>query len=251
MLYKRLLIYVLAFYTLCIFFSSTAYAENPNVLAAQAAKEYDNNNFESAAELFGQATKLRTDNYKFSTGLGNSKYRLNDFTAAAEAFEKAVFMTKKSQENAVSNDELRQAQADTLYNLGNSLVQLNKLEEAINNYEESLKIVPEQKDVINNLEYAKKLLEEQKKEDSSCSQNSSDDNQQQDDEDNQNAAQNGTIRLKSGEFPAIMGSIGKEAIESYYKLQKDSQQYGNVYKARIPQIKVTALSSWLNIMFII
>ena len=189
MLYKQLLICTFAFCTLYIFISFPAYAENPNSLAAKAAKEYENNNFESAAMLFEQAAQPETDNYKFNTGLGNSKYRLNDFAAAAEAFGKAALMAEKLQGDSA---EINQARADTLYNLGNSLVQLNKLEEAIKNYEKSLEIIPNQEDVVNNLEYAKKLLEEQQKEDNSSAQNSSDDddndkqqNSEQDSNDNQ------------------------------------------------------------------
>ena len=186
--------YVLSILFFCTIFLSApcpAYSENPNILAAQAAGEYDSGNFGEAAAIFELAAGLDPNNYKFNIGLGNSKYRLNDFSAAERAFRRAASLPLDAQ-----------SQANALYNLGNSLVQLNRLEEAIRNYEESLKIVPDQKHVENNLEYAKKLLEEQKQEKDSLGQDQESqkenrqdsdqqDNNQQETSENQNQQQSG------------------------------------------------------------
>jgi len=157
-----------------LFYTPVAYSENANALASQASQEYDLDNFKEATKLFEQATTLEPNNYKFNIGLGSSKYKLNDFSSAEAEFRKALSAIQSQPQPPT------QQYADALYNLANSLVQQNKLEEAIKNYEESLKTIPDQEHVKNNLEYAKKLLEEQKKQEQQNGQSSDQDSEKQD-----------------------------------------------------------------------
>ncbi|MDR2337236.1 MAG: tetratricopeptide repeat protein [Deltaproteobacteria bacterium] len=129
------------------FLVTPAFAESAEGLGKLAAERYRFGDFETASQIFKQALEQEPDNYKLNLGLGNSYYRQNKFAEAEQYFKQAVQQADAQQK------------AEAFYNLGNSLVQLGKYQEAVSAYQESLKIMPNQKAVTNNLEYAKKLLQ--------------------------------------------------------------------------------------------
>jgi Ca-activated chloride channel family protein len=134
-------------FALTYFCVGSAFAESADKLGHLAELQYKVGDFEAAGRIFEQALGLEPDNYKLNLGLGNSYYRQNKFTEAEQYFQKAA------------QAESAEQKADALYNLGNSLVQLGKYQEAVSAYQGSLQIAPNQKNVADNLEYAKKLLQ--------------------------------------------------------------------------------------------
>ena len=79
------------------------------------------------------------------------RYRKGDFAAAARGF-------------AAAGDSTDQVLAETsLFNLGNTQVQLGKLDEAIKAYENALALDPKDQQARENLEYVKKLKDQQDK----------------------------------------------------------------------------------------
>lgn len=114
----------------------------------QAQKAFDQENYPSAAAL-----------YQDPLWLGSAHYRNGDYEAAAQAF----------------------GQSDTdqgWYNLGNSLAQLQKLDEAIGAYEQALQHNPDHQDARFNKELLEKMKQQQQNQ------------QQQQDQDQQNQDQN-------------------------------------------------------------
>jgi Ca-activated chloride channel family protein len=115
---------------------------------------------------------------------GNSEYAKNNFSESEVSYRKAIDKNKQSP-NAVFNigdalykqkkyedagkqfiestgqNEDRNKKADGLYNLGNSLLQANKVEESIDAYKSSLKLKPENMQAKYNLAYAQDLLKKQ------------------------------------------------------------------------------------------
>jgi Ca-activated chloride channel family protein len=115
---------------------------------------------------------------------GNREYAKNNFSESEVSYRKAIDKNKQSP-NAVFNigDALykqkkyedagkqfiestgqyedRNKKADGLYNLGNSLLQANKVEESIDAYKSSLKLKPENMQAKYNLAYAQDLLKKQ------------------------------------------------------------------------------------------
>jgi Ca-activated chloride channel family protein len=115
---------------------------------------------------------------------GNREYAKNNFSESEVSYRKAIDKNKQSP-NAVFNigdalykqkkyedagkqfiestgqNEDRNKKADGLYNLGNSLLQANKVEESIDAYKSSLKLKPENMQAKYNLAYAQDLLKKQ------------------------------------------------------------------------------------------
>jgi Ca-activated chloride channel family protein len=86
--------------------------------------------------------------------LGNALYRAGDMAAAAEAFKQAA-------DKAAQQKQSPERVADILHNLGNSHLRQGRPKEAIDSYEKSLSLRPRDKDTLQNLSYARKVLTQQ------------------------------------------------------------------------------------------
>lgn len=115
---------------------------------------------------------------------GNREYAKNNFSESEVSYRKAIDKNKQSP-NAVFNigdalykqkkyedagkqfiestgqNEDRNKKADGLYNLGNALLQANKIAESIDAYKGSLKLNPDNMQAKYNLAYAQDLLKKQ------------------------------------------------------------------------------------------
>lgn len=121
----------------------------------QAGLAYENKDYAAAAKAF-------QDPYRKAVAY----YRMGDYPAAEEMFRQST------------RPEVASSAA---YNLGNALVQQNKLKDAIAAYEDVLKKWPDHTLAQENLELVKKMLEEQE----SKQQNGNEDQQQKSEQQNQ------------------------------------------------------------------
>ncbi len=124
----------------------------------QASQSFEDGDFTSASEAF-------QDPYR----KGVAYYRSRNYEAAEEMFRQSTRPEVASSAG---------------YNLGNALVQQNKLQEAIEAYEDVLKKWPDHKEAKENLELVKKMLEQQKQ------QNQQDEKDQQDQQKNDQSQEN-------------------------------------------------------------
>lgn len=126
----------------------------------QAQQHYNQDNFKEAAQQFENAQWQ-----------GSAHYKAGNYQAALEAFKKG--------EQASS--------ADSLYNQGNALAQLQQYEQAIESYENALKQNPDLQDAKDNIEKIKQLQKEQEQQQQQGDQ--SEDQQSQDQKDQQGEQQ--------------------------------------------------------------
>jgi len=128
----------------------------------QAQKQYNQENYQGAAEQFEN-----------SQWQGSSHYKAGNYQEALDSF--------KQGEQANS--------ANSLYNQGNALAQMQKYEQAIESYEQALKKNPDLQDAKDNIEKIKQLQKEQEQEqqkgDQSDKEKSQEKDQQQDSQDSQ------------------------------------------------------------------
>lgn len=134
--YRRGYIFALLLFTLMPNFSQATLTEYFYNAEQQAAKAYENGDNTTAAHAF-------QDPYR----KGVAYYRMGDYPAAEEMFRQST---------------RPEVAPNAAYNLGNALVQQNKLKEALAAYEDVLKKWPDNKQAKDNLELVKKMLEEQK-----------------------------------------------------------------------------------------
>ena len=109
---------------------------------SEAKTAYEKGDYAGAAEYYGE---LRHKNDAARYDYGNALYQQKKYTEAAEAF------------SGISSPALKQK---ALHNLGNSLANLGKTDEAIKAYEDALKL-GEDKDTRYNLDLLKKQKQQQ------------------------------------------------------------------------------------------
>ena len=119
----------------------------------QGQRALQEGNNEAAANLF-------EDN----NWAGTAAYQSGDYERATQSF------TDKDS-------------ADTLYNRGNALAKAGQIDEAIETYQESLKIKPEQQDAIENLALLEKLQQEQEQQQEQSDQQDKQDQENQESQD--------------------------------------------------------------------
>ena len=129
----------------------------------QAQQQYNQENYQGAAQQFEN-----------SQWQGSAHYKAGNYQEALNAF------TKGEQANT----------ANSLYNQGNSLAQMQKYEQAIEAYEQALKRNPELQDAKDNIEKLKQQQkQEQDKNDQSEGDKSKDDKSEDDASENKNDQQ--------------------------------------------------------------
>ncbi len=149
--------------------STTAYAqmypERQHVRKGNSL--YESQRMEEAQRSYRNALQLDSLSVEGTFNLGDAQFAMGDFVTAENTFKNLL-------ENKRLTDEQK---AKTYYNLGNSLFQQQKLQEALDSYKSSLKLNPQDMEAKFNYAYTKKLLEQQ---------NEDQNQQQQQNQNNQN-----------------------------------------------------------------
>ncbi len=125
-------------------------AQAEKVLLSNGNTEYQEGNFEAAAELYNQSIAESPDFEQAAFNLGDAMFR-------QEKYEEAVNQFQSLSRNA-STDELK---SKAFHNLGNSLMQTQKLEESVEAYKQSLRLNSIDEDTRYNLSVAQKMLQKQ------------------------------------------------------------------------------------------
>ena len=143
--------YILALLMIAILFSppNPAFSETLQGTIQEGISHYKKQEFGQAEEKFLQANEKQPENPELIYNLANSHYKNGNYQQALQAYGQAA--------SRASDESLKQK---SVYNTGNSLFNLGKLEEAANAYKNSLEIDPNDMDAKFNLEY---VLQEMKK----------------------------------------------------------------------------------------
>jgi Ca-activated chloride channel family protein len=127
----------------------------------QAQQYFNKKDYDGAAQQF-----------KHKQWQGSAHYKAGNYEQALESFEKIDT-------------------ADSLYNQGNALAQMQKYDDAIERYNNALKKDPDLKDAKENLAKVKQAKEEQEKQQQNSDQNSDDQEQKDSDKENSDSQKNG------------------------------------------------------------
>ena len=117
-----------------------------------ANQAFTETRFETAMDLYDEAQTLEPESGTISYNLGNSLYRQGRFEEATSALLRG----------SISDDP--QVRQNSLFNLGNSFVQLEKYPEALTAYRKALQLDPHDLDTKINYEKAMQLLQQQEQE---------------------------------------------------------------------------------------
>ncbi|MCS6808234.1 MAG: tetratricopeptide repeat protein [Bacteroidota bacterium] len=148
----------------------TSIFDTPRSLARSGNEAYSNNRFAEAEEYYRASLSKDKRLTESIFNLGNSYYRQGKYDDAASQFRTLA-------EDARTPKDLR---AQSFHNLGNTLLQAQKINESITAYKNALRLNPHDDDTRYNLAYAKRLLLQQQRQ----HQPQSHHNQQQEQEEN-------------------------------------------------------------------
>ena len=112
---------------------------------------YKKSEFAGSEGMYRRAQAQDRSTYDSGFNLGDALYKQGRFGEAAEEFNRAA--------SGSTDDSLKQAQS--FYNLGNSLLKDQKFDESIRAYINSLKLDPENIETKYNLAYAQDQLKKQ------------------------------------------------------------------------------------------
>lgn len=132
---------------------SAAHAQEERSDIRRGNKLYEKGKFTEAEVKFKQAIQKNPSSYEAAYNLAGALYKQNRMEEAATQYAKIV--DGKDNENT----------ANTLYNVGNTMLNTRKLDEAIESYKKSLRLNPDDMQAKFNLAYAQKLKEEDDKKD--------------------------------------------------------------------------------------
>ncbi len=127
-------------------------AINISPLVNKANKLYEKEEYEEAYELYKKASILYPDNEKIKFNLSDCSYNLGRYRESADGFVRLSMSRDK---------DVRQK---SLYNLGNTFMEVEQWDEAISAYKQALLLKPSDMRAKRNLEIAKMMQKMQDKE---------------------------------------------------------------------------------------
>jgi Ca-activated chloride channel family protein len=125
-------------------------AQSDKKYIREGNREYTKNNFSESEVSYRKAIDKNKQSPNAVFNIGDALYKQKKYEDAGKQFI----------ESTGQNEDINK-KADGLYNLGNSLLQANKIEESIDAYKSSLKLKPENMQAKYNLAYAQDLLKKQ------------------------------------------------------------------------------------------
>lgn len=136
-----------------IFFSGFSMAQADRKFIRKGNREYTKEKFSESEILYRRALDKNKESGDAVFNAGDALYKQKKYEDAGKEFIQSLNINENKDKKSAS-----------LYNLGNSLLMANKLQESIEAYKNSLRLKPENMDAKYNLAYAQDLLKKQQQE---------------------------------------------------------------------------------------
>ncbi len=148
---------------------------SPRAVARSGNEAYTNGRFKEAETSYRDALKQDSRLTEGTFNLGDALYKQKKYEESADQFRLLADNSKAP----------RDVRSQSYYNLGNSFVQGNKLQEAVNAYKSALRLNPSDDEARSNLAYAQKMLLQQQQKQQQNQQNNENKQDKQDQQQNQ------------------------------------------------------------------
>jgi hypothetical protein len=158
-----------------LIFSGFTFAQADKKFIREGNREYDKEKFSESEISYRRAIDKNKESSDAIFNTGDALYKQKKFEEAGKQFI----------ENHNMNED-KKKKSSSLYNLGNSLLMANKVQESIDAYKGSLKLNPKNPEAKYNLAYAQDLLKQQQQQQN---QDKQDQNKDQQDKHDQNKDQ--------------------------------------------------------------
>jgi Ca-activated chloride channel family protein len=227
----------------------SGYGQNERSLVRKGNREYnkarnDSNKVDTLAYnkaeiAYRKAIEKNLNSFEGGFNLGNALYKQKKFSESTAQYTVLALREKE-----------KEKLASTWFNLGNSLLNEGKLEEAIDAYKNSLKAKPDDRDAKYNLSYAQHLKKKQQQ--SQCQNPNQDDKKDQQKKDEQQQQQQKGDQQKKDEQQQqqkggqqkknISKEDAKRLLESIQNDEKNTQD--KVKKERIKAKRIKTDKEW-------
>ena len=207
-MYKKNMIISVLF---LIFFNAGGRADTWNDVR-NGIKAYKNSNSDQSLEHFKSALEKKPDDPLLYFNLGDAYYQKGNFQEAEKFFKRS----------STANDQI--LQQSSWYNLGNTYVNLQQLDKALESYKKAIDLNPDDLDAKYNYEFIRKNMQQNQQQNQQ--QNKNQEQQQNQDQDNQNGQQKNEEQQKQDE----------QKFEQQEQKKQDSQEDDQIDKNTAEQI---------------
>lgn len=220
-----------------LFFTGYSFAQADKKLIRQGNKEYEKNRYPESEIFYRKAIDKNKESADAVFNSGDALYRQKKYEDAGNQF----IETHKMNEDKIKK-------STSLYNLGNSFLMANKLQESIEAYKNSLKLKPDNPEAKYNLAYAQDLLRKQQQEQQQQQQNKDNKDQEKNEKDQKKDDQEkqNDDKQQKQQDQQEQQSISKEDAErllnSIANDEKNVQE--KVKLAKAAKAKVKTLKNW-------
>ena len=133
-----------------LFLVICAHAQNPNKLIRQGNNAYADSSFTNAEEHYREALADNQDAFNAAFNLADAIYKQGSYEESSALFQGLTAKAESKTEKAMA-----------YHNLGNSLLQEQKLDDSIEAYKNALRNNPSDADTKHNLAFAQRMKQQQ------------------------------------------------------------------------------------------
>ena len=164
------------FFLIC--FSGQAWTQADKKFIRQGNRVYEKDKFPESEIYYRKALDKNKESGDAVFNSGDALYKQKKYEDAGKQFIESHRM-----------NEDKNKKSSSLYNLGNSLLMANKIQESIEAYKNSLRLKPDNAEAKYNLAYAQDLLKEQQQQQQNKDNKDQNKDQQKKDDENKNQDQ--------------------------------------------------------------
>jgi tetratricopeptide (TPR) repeat protein len=219
-------------------FTGSLYAQADRKFIRQGNREYEKDKFSESEISYRRAIDKNKGSGDAVFNAGDALYKQQKYEDAGKQFIESHKM-----------NEDKDKRSSSMYNLGNSLIMANKVQESIEAYKNSLKLNPENLEAKYNLAYAQDLLRKQEEQQKQQQQQQNKDNKNQDkdqDQKQQDQEKQDNNQQQKQQDQQQQQSVSKEDAERLLNAiandEKNVQE--KVKLAKAAKARVKTLKNW-------
>jgi Ca-activated chloride channel homolog len=227
---------------LLMWFTGFAFTQADRKFIRQGNRVYEKDKFSESEILYRKALDKNKESGDAIFNSGDALYKQKKYEDAGKQFIESHRM-----------NEDKNKKSSSLYNLGNSLLMANKLQESIEAYKNSLRLKPDNLEAKYNLAHAQDLLKEQQQQqqeqqnkdnqDQKKDQDKKESNNNQDqNKDNQDKQNNDQQQDKQNQQQAISKEDAERLLNAIANDEKNVQEKVKLAKAAKERVKT--LKNW-------
>jgi len=223
------------FSALFLIYTTASYSQADRKLIREGNREYGKEKFSESEISYRKALDKNKESSVAVFNTGDALYRQKKYEDAGKQFMENHNMSEDKEKKSAS-----------LYNLANSLLMANKLEESIEAYKGSLKLDPDNMETKYNLAYAQDLLKQQEEQQQQQQQQKDQDKDKQDQKQDNKEQQQDQNKDQNQDQQQQQQSISKEDAERLLNaLANDEKSVQEKVKlAKAQKARVRVIRNW-------